>query len=48
MGGSSFLWRARRQGGRGRGPPDGPLFEVIEADGRRVKRLRVRLPAEMP
>jgi magnesium and cobalt transporter len=26
--------------------PDGPLFEVIEADGRRVKRLRVRLPAE--
>lgn len=26
--------------------PDGPLFEVIEADGRRVKRLRARLPAE--
>ena len=25
--------------------PDGPLFEVIEADGRRVKRLRARLPA---
>lgn len=25
--------------------PDGPLFEVLEADGRRIKRLRVRLPA---
>ena len=24
--------------------PDGPLFEVIEADGRRIKRLRVRMP----
>jgi magnesium and cobalt transporter len=26
--------------------PDGPLFEVLEGDGRRVKKLRVRLPAE--
>ncbi len=26
--------------------PDGPLFEVVEADGRRVKQLRVRLPVE--
>jgi magnesium and cobalt transporter len=26
--------------------PDGPLFEVLDADGRRIKRLRVRLPAE--
>ncbi len=25
--------------------PDGPLFEVLDTDGRRVKRLRVRLPA---
>lgn len=24
--------------------PDGPLFEVLEADGRRIKRLRVRMP----
>jgi magnesium and cobalt transporter len=25
--------------------PDGPLFEVLDTDGRRVRRLRVRLPA---
>jgi magnesium and cobalt transporter len=25
--------------------PDGPLFEVLDADGRRIRRLRVRLPA---
>jgi magnesium and cobalt transporter len=25
--------------------PDGPLFEVLDADGRRVRRLRVRMPA---
>jgi magnesium and cobalt transporter len=25
--------------------PDGPLFEVLEADGRRVKQMRVRMPA---
>ena len=26
--------------------PDGPLFEVMDADSRRVRRLRVRMPAE--
>ena len=26
--------------------PEGPLFEVLDADGRRVRRLRVRMPAE--
>lgn len=26
--------------------PDGPLLEVMDADGRRVRRLRVRMPAE--
>ncbi len=26
--------------------PDGPLFEVLDADARRVRRLRVRMPAE--
>ena len=26
--------------------PDGPLFEVMDADARRVRRLRVRMPAE--
>jgi magnesium and cobalt transporter len=26
--------------------PDGPLFEVLDADTRRVRRLRVRLPAD--
>jgi magnesium and cobalt transporter len=25
--------------------PDGPVFEVLDADARRVKRLRVRVPA---
>lgn len=28
--------------------PDGPLFEVLDADGRRVRRLRVRMPATQP
>ena len=28
--------------------PDGPLFEVLDADARRVKRLRVRLPPVLP
>ncbi|TNC48959.1 HlyC/CorC family transporter [Rubellimicrobium rubrum] len=26
--------------------PDGPIFEVLDADSRRVKRLRIRLPVE--
>jgi magnesium and cobalt transporter len=26
--------------------PDGPEFEVMDADPRRIKRLRVRLPGQ--
>ena len=26
--------------------PDGPEFEVVDADPRRIKRLRVRLPED--
>jgi magnesium and cobalt transporter len=49
MGGLVFLLAGHvAQAGEVVVHPDGPLFEVLEADGRRIKRLRVRLPAEMP